>query len=569
MPEGRLGADGWGTILAVTSSPQRLGGVVLGLLVVVVIGASFVRFWDLDARGIGHVELYAPNIPLPPDVSDPPPRMTLVSTLTGSLWEPHPPAWYLANYPWTVAFGVSATALRVPSVVGGAFSVLLLWWYARRERSASVALVAAALVAANGLHIMWSQLSRPVIFVSAFGIASSLVLLRLVASPSPARLAWYLALSLAGVATDHYYWFLLGGQFVWVFLLSRTRPAFAGLVDWQLAAMAAASPFITLAIGQSRESYLGAGLLETTLNYAAFGFLFQAVESTYRVASWLPPTAIGLGLLLAVVGFARSPSVGVTASAPIVTPGKWLLLVTAGSMAAIVVVAYVLASAGIGKMSRMLVTMVLPPLFLALATLVRHVPWPRLLSTPTLSVILCTVPVATVFAVSTVMPLVDTKYFLLFTPFLLLQIAEGIVTLLHSPKHVLRVAGAAAVVLAAVLHWASWQLYRGVDSTPIDYRALAAQVMPALDPNDRVLVFKHYAMTGLFYYLRLDPSRFVGFDHADVRKNGASRFWLISLRDTQVDDPPGYAQATTGCELTQTVTARRIRAELFDHCPSR
>ncbi len=552
-----------------TSKGRPRPGLNFLVLALLILAAAFVRYRDLDTRGVGHIEMYTPNIPLPAGISDPPARMTIVSTLTGSLWEPHPPAWYLANYPWTKAFGVSPAAMRLPSVVAGVVAVLLLWWFAIRERSRAVALVAATLLAANGLHIMWSQLSRPVIVVAAFGIASSVALLRLTAGPSRSKLASYLCLSLAGLATDHYYWFLLGGQFVWVYLLSRTRTAMAGLVDWQFVAMAAASPLLTLAIAQSRESYLSASLFETAANYAAFGFLFQTVESTYTAAVWMPAAAIALGLLLASVGLTRSRASVLNPDATVAPPsGALTTAIGIGATGAVVATAFVLSSAGMGQLPRMLATAVAPALFLILARAAQSITSPRLPAVPPLSSILCTVPVAVVFAISLVIPFVDTKYFLLFTPFLLVQIAEGLVAFVRGSRTA-RSAAVVATVLIAVLHWASWQVYRGVDSTPIDFRALAADLAPAIGPTDRVLVYKHYAMTPVFYYLRLDASRYVGVDHAAIRKAGASRFWLISLRDTGIEDPPGYAEATAGCQLAQTIAARRIRAERHERCASR
>lgn len=541
------------------------------LLLVVLAGAAYVRYGDLDARGVGHVEMYTPNIPLPAEISDPPPRLTLVSTLTGSLWEPHPPAWYLLNWPWTRVFGVSPTALRLPSVLIGVFAVFLLWRFAARERSSTTALVAAALLSVSGLHVMWSQLSRPVILVATIGIASSILLLRLVSSPSKGRLAAYLFLSFLGLATDHYYWFLLGGQIVWVFLVSRTRPAFQSLLDWQFATLAVASPLVTLAVAQGRESYLGARLLRTAASYTGFGFLFSSHESTFTVAPWMPATAIVLGLALALAGLVRSPRSRMADDVAVVAPGRmgiWIAGI-AGTLA-VIATAVVLASVGMEDRSRLLPTAITPAVFIAASMMTRRMNWRWLPQTvPPLSSVLCTVPVVTVLVISLKMPFVDAKYFLLFTPFLLIQIADGMVWLFESRAWAPRLALVAIVAVLAVLHVASLRYHSGIDATPIDFRALAAELRPALAETDRVLVYKHYAMTPVFYHLLLPASRYVGHEHAAVRTDGASRFWLISLRDTGIDDPPGYSEATKGCELTGTVTARRIRAERYENCLSR
>ena len=534
--------------------------------------AAILRIWSLDARGVGHIEMYTPNIPLPAGISDPPPRMTLISTFTGSLWEPHPPAWYLLNWPWTKLFGTSPAALRFPSVLVGVLAVWLLWRFAVRERSALTGAFAAALFAMHGLHIMWSQLSRPVVLVSALGIASSLVLLRLASSQTPRRiLPWYVILTLAGLATDHYYWFLLAGQVVWVFQLAGKRPVhWGGLLGWQFLTMAVASPLVTLAVAQGRESYLAANVLRATVDYVGLGFLFSSVESTAPFAAWMPVAAAALGIVLAGIGFIQRSSAGEPIGiAHLKQPGTKLVWATV-ALASVVVAgwAFILARAGMESIGRLLPTVAMPTVFVAAGYVVPFVPrWVRPPRPFELSTVLCTVPAAIVLVLSTIVPLVDDKYFLLFTPFLLVLVAEGVATLLATARGVAsRIAVMATLGLVTLLLVNSIRFYRGVDATPIDFRGLASQLRPELNESDQVLVFKHYAMTPLFYYLGLDPSRYVGTNHAAVRQSGPGRFWLISLRDTEIPDPKSFQEAASGCVLTQTLTARRIRAERYERC---
>lgn len=541
-------------------------------VVAILVAAAVLRFWSLDSRGVGHIELYTPNIPLPAGISDPPPRLTLLATFTGSLWEPHPPAWYLLNWPWTRLFGTSPVALRLPSVLVGVLAVWLLWRFAARERSAMTGVFAAALFSAHGLHIMWSQLSRPVVLVSALGIASSIMLLRLISSQAPGRfLRWYVILTLSGLATDHYYWFLLAGQIAWVFLAGRPSAAGArAVLRWQFLTMAVASPLITLAVAQSRESYLVANLFHSALNHAGFGFLFSPLESTVAVAEWMRHAAVFLGVVLAGIGFVprsadSGPAVPAEAEPPRSRTVWWVVagmtLVSAGW-------AFVLVRAGMSSLDRLLPTAVMPGVFMLVFTLAvalqRQI---RIAGPIALSTVLSTVPAAIVLLVSTVAPLVDDKYFLVFTPFLLVLIADGMTWLLARLRSVTgRAAFVALVGLIAVIHVSSIRFFRGVDATPIDFRSLARALRPQLEESDRIFVYKHYAMTGIYYHLNLDAGRYVGTNHSAARPSANGRFWLISLRDAELGDPKSIQEAIAGCEVTRTITARRIRAELYERC---
>jgi hypothetical protein len=211
------------------------------------------------------------------------------------------------------------------------------------------------------------------------------------------------------------------------------------------------------------------------------------------------------------------------------------------------------------------------PLTLALTSSIaavllrRHAP--RLDRPVALSTVLCIVPPGTVVALSLFVPFLDQKYFLLFTPFLSIVIAAGMVRAVKAVRGRQRwLVGATLAAWLVAAHAASLRFYGGIDAV-IDYRGLASQLRSLLEEQDRIMVYKHYAMTPIFYYLPALSAHYVGRDYeAAVREAPQERFWVISLQDASLPDPAGIREAVAGCTLTQTLVARRIRAELYEGC---
>lgn len=185
----------------VTQDTKRWLNIIL-LGTIVLLGAVF-RLDRLDVRTMGHTEIYTPNIELSEDISDPPPRLTLWKTLTGSMWEPHPPAWYLSMWPWTKLFGSDLFIIRLPSVLFGVASVLLIYILGTLEKDRLTALLAAGLLAFIGHHILWSQIARPYSMACSLGLLSTILLLLALRRRHLQRLFLYLYLviTLCGLAT--------------------------------------------------------------------------------------------------------------------------------------------------------------------------------------------------------------------------------------------------------------------------------------------------------------------------------------------------------------------------------
>jgi uncharacterized membrane protein len=108
----------------------------------------------------------------------------------------HPPFYYLFLKVWSMAFGFSEVALRIPSVIFGVLTVLLIYLIGRKIFNEKVALISSLLLATSGLHIYYSQEAR------MYGLATLLVSLAVYLFLLESWLALSIVLCLVGM-TDY------------------------------------------------------------------------------------------------------------------------------------------------------------------------------------------------------------------------------------------------------------------------------------------------------------------------------------------------------------------------------
>jgi 4-amino-4-deoxy-L-arabinose transferase-like glycosyltransferase len=102
----------------------------------------------------------------------------------------HPPLYYYLLHLWVGAFGQSEFAVRSLSALAGVALVLSTYSLGRRLGGPAVALLAALFSALSPFQVYYSQEARMYVFVSLFGLLSTLTLERLLAScsrPDPRR----------------------------------------------------------------------------------------------------------------------------------------------------------------------------------------------------------------------------------------------------------------------------------------------------------------------------------------------------------------------------------------------
>jgi 4-amino-4-deoxy-L-arabinose transferase-like glycosyltransferase len=476
---------------------------------------------------------------------------------------------------WTKLFGTSTWAIRLPVALLGIASVLLVYILAFQERDRLAGLLAAGMLALNGLHIYWSQTARMYPVACFLGLAATIILLRLTRPNSSTRwLFWlYVGTILAGLLTVVYFWLLLATHILWVVIrFLPTRRAAPGLLHWQLLAVTLGTPLLALVAFQSRyrsPTELSGSFLESFARFFQFGFLLE--PTLFQPVWWLETTPrsslalAGIGVLIAAAALllavvVASPNPAQPAARHVDALPRWLIPV-AGA-AALAAIGLFLLFANAKDPSRnhfILLTGLLPPAVAAVAWfsdrlwLWFHVTLGRPLTLASerlpLTVLLAIAPVTVMVAATLFAP----RAALIFVPFLLMTLAMGLSTLLRRSRGWL-----VLLVLLAVLHGISAAHYKQRLHEPTDYQALARQWTPLIEKNDLIFMQRHWATTPIFYYLNPNQYTFVGYDYPQYQ---APRIWVLTLED--VPNPPEMTQALAGYRPVTTVEALGITARLF------
>ena len=146
-----------------------------------------------------------------------------------------------------------------------------------------------------------------------------------------------------------------------------------------------------------------------------------------------------------------------------------------------------------------------------------------------LAPMLAIIPVTVLALVSFVIPLIALRTVAIFGPFLLLVISAGALCIFQSKLR-------QALVITALLGLNIGGLvdYRGQQHSPDDYAGITAKVRSEAKPDDLLFVFRHWAMTPIYYYLDSESYNFVGHDHAAIiAEHPHARVWVFGFDEMQ------------------------------------
>ncbi len=115
----------------------------------------------------------------------------------------HPPLYYAVLHAVVKIFGDSEVALRAPSAVAGAATILLLAFVAWRTGGLVPAAIAAILLTLNGAFLGISQEARMYALVSLLALAASAVIGEYLVRRSRALIALYAALAICLIYADY------------------------------------------------------------------------------------------------------------------------------------------------------------------------------------------------------------------------------------------------------------------------------------------------------------------------------------------------------------------------------
>lgn len=559
-------------------------GVLLG---------GWLRFTGLERRSITHPEMYVPGIPLPDGISEPAERVTFSRILTGTFSsDTHPPGYYLLMLPWTREMGTRLGAIRFPSAFFGFACIPLVFCLGALAGHRLAGGLAAVFLAVNGYHVFWSQVARMFALACFLGLSAS-VLLLLIARGSRYRgilTVGYVLLILAGVATHVFFWSLFGIHMLWAFANARRQPGLPAMCRAQLLALVLGSPLIAFAAYQSGNTvaelsnnifvYLAAFLpFAFALPTGDSGFFASQVPFTGAPLFWAVRAALLLfaALLLAKALRAlwqENPGPALMAGRP-VQSGLWRLgWVAAAAIATVEIGAFLLLVRRLPpdqirdtvKLTKSLV--VLPALLAAAAVWIdgrwAKLPKPRnweryLWNEPNFLILLGTGPLVLLALLAQVRPILNQRGLLFLSPYLLLLLSIGILTLRRTWIVLL------SPVLAG-LFVASLASYRGMSVDPADYAVFASSLQSSIASNDLVFIRKAWYETPILYYLRKDKYRLVGHNYAgSCTANPAASVWVVLLYDSAPTDE--MQTALSGYEPVRTITARSAKAILYRHSP--
>lgn len=552
--------------------------------------ALALRLIGLAEPSLSHPEIYIPGIDLPGAISEPPRRFDFLYTLNFHFhYEPHPVGYYMAMWGWTAIFGDSHFALRFPQVLSGLASIYLIYKLAALVFSRPVGIVSALMLAMHGTHIFWSQNARAYAPGAMLGLLATWLLLKIASEekPGPLLCAGYVVAIVAGVQTTELIWALFGVHIGWVVLRGGGEAfSWKGFAPkkwyvWRVSRLAyLQSAALMLSLPALLHSAYGAVRGYTPdpdpsflVEYAAFGFAFimgAYADLNYTLPPALPVPVAIICLVLVYFGVrAGKQGVDLSPTKSIDMDARILLLL------AFVVAAVMFWMASIAENRRALLIVMsafpfaalgLPPVVAMGRPILKWAAPPLdqfILRNPLAVspiVLLAIFAPLVLFALSIVASVLAARAFLVFTPYMLILAAAGLVSLW--PRK--RIFAVATAVIAAIFVTSAVAGLQRPNSSR-DYKTIAAVTMPLIQPNDLIFVRNHdWADTPLLYYLKTDGI-VAGNYAAALKESGARRVWIFHWTDARLevgsDEMLAALEDFTASEQAQ---ARRAKAFLFE-----
>lgn len=291
----RWSAHGW----------ERLrGGAVPLAFAAIVLAATAIRWWGLEAKSLWFDETFSVLVAQQP-------LTELVRLLHD--YDTHPPLHYALLHFWIVAFGQDELAVRSLSVIASVIVVSLTFLLGRRFAGDRVGLLSAALLAISPFQVVSAQEARMYPFLTLFAAGASYALWLALEEGRTRHWVAYTVLSILAVYTHHFAWFILLAQALYVVLFHRRD---GRLGTWVLSMVVLAIaysplfPLLQLQLTTARawpdfRPPFGIGAVTDTLGLFSFGGSLFGMGTYFRRGT-LPllyrPAVLLPFLLLAVCG---------------------------------------------------------------------------------------------------------------------------------------------------------------------------------------------------------------------------------------------------------------------------
>lgn len=148
----------------------------------------------------------------------------------------HPPGWLIILWFWTKLFGTSEIAVRIPSVIFGVLTIYVIYLIGQKLYSRPLGLLCALLLAANPLHIYYSQEAR-MYALAVLAVSINFFLFIKLIKKEKLGVVFLLCSNLLVLASDYLAYFIFPAQFI--FLIIFKHQGF--LKKWLMALILAAA----------------------------------------------------------------------------------------------------------------------------------------------------------------------------------------------------------------------------------------------------------------------------------------------------------------------------------------
>lgn len=512
---------------------------------IVVLLALAIRVPGLGDRTITHPEFYTSGLDIPDYVSHPHRRTTIPEVVTSvfATSDIHPPGIYFAMLGWTRVFGTSLLAIRSLPTLIGTLTILMVFLLGWRTGHPGSALGAGALLALHGMHIDKSVQSEIWIWPAFFAIAITSTAIEFERRPTRARWWIYVGLLAASLWSEYTLWIFAAAQIAIAAVRSGARKRAPSLLEAQAMAIVLALPVLfnlRYDLSHGARGYLAGDPFAFVTHILGFGSLVTGRLAEKLLGSGGGPLLVCLaviGTVLLILGV-RAPAAGPPQREPAdLEPaglGRWLLVAVLSSLG---ILGYA-AALPLGWKAPALLTVAAWTVAVSYRGLIDLL-WP-FLATPLYGlqrrrwvswlwgdavVANALVPAAFLLVVGTFSNMLVPRVFLIATPFLLLVMSRGFVSLARiAPRPVPWIVG--AVVLASAL--ASTVDERRRERTHREYQAVARGLERRAAPGDLVVTRYDWYSAPLHY--DLTPDRFEFLRQRDLPARlepEVSRVWVI------------------------------------------
>ena len=509
--------------------------LAITLALLLTLGGLGLRLSGLTTRVFSHPENFVPGVDVPDWLRYPPDRLTLPQVLRTTMIDGHPPTYFVALLPWVNVFGTSLGSLRLPSALAGAACIWLLWLIGRRLTDEATALLAAGLLAIHGFAIYWSQMARMYTLVALLGLLSTLFLLGALESGRRRDQTGYFLATTLALWTQLYAWPLVAAQLLWCGLRAANGHRSRIILRLGLLAIAVSAPVVQLSMAQNPAT----DWQDAARGYYEFGYLFAKLPFWSR-APWQPTGNWLLAgcLTLLAVGLVSKRWTGPEAaerSGGDAWSRTWDWMLAGATSAAMLLLAWRWYGTGVTFLAIALLPIVLVGLgpriiallvsltqrFSTISAAAQRIP---------LVAMLAILPMVMMTVVSMVRGVLVERGTIVFLPFLLLLVAQGLTALLDDGRVWRRWLGAAVAGGVAVLFAHSILRVRQANAAARDYASLAGELRRVVKPGDLVLVRNDYVIPPLFYYVdRSYDSYLVHRDHEQAiqQADPTASIWLV------------------------------------------